>query len=495
MEPEPFMKKLFCGLLPVCFCLATGVCPSVDVAAEEPPVPNVVIIVADDHGYADLGCTGLADDVRTPGLDRLARSGMRFLQAYATSPVCHASRAGLMTGCYQARQGIFSSGGPGIHREQLPTIAELLRAAGYATGYVGKYHYGGDTTLEPDSRSFPLNHGFDQFYGFGGERKHYLVHNAEAEAVFLQIQQEQARPGPGLRQGALWRNRRQVDQRGFLTELFGERARAFIGKHHERPFFLQLAFSAVHDFTHQLPEEYLKTHNLQGYYDWDAASEDYDEWYRRGHSPENPEGRAHYLGQLHYLDLEVGRILDYLDQTGVRDRTLVIYIGDNGGATSIDADNGPLRGTRGTLFEGGLRVPLIISWPGRIQQGRLSGNIVSAMDLLPTICAAAGIQLPGQLDGQNILPLLKGADAALNHQTLVWDTLHETAVRHGKWKLITAVKRETADSGQDVIRPGEYLYDLEADPGESRNLASESPKVLARLRAIHASWRAGMDNP
>jgi len=467
-------------------CLAAGV------SAGEPRPPNVVIIVADDQGYADLSCTGLTDDVRTPGLDRLARRGMRFLQAYATSPICHASRAGLITGCYQARQGIFWHGGPGIHREQLPTIAELLRADGYATGYVGKFHYGGDTTCDPDNRSFPLNHGFGEFYGFGGERKHYLIHNAEAEAVFLQIQKEQARPGQSLKQGALWRNRRQVDQRGFLTGLFGERARTFIGKHRERPFFLQLAFNAVHDFTHQLPEEYLQAQNLKGYYDWDAASEDYDEWYRRGHRPENPEGRAHYLGQLHYLDLEVGRILDYLDQTGLRDRTLVIYIGDNGGATSIHADNGPLRGTRGTLDEGGIRVPLMISWPGQVRQGKLSGNIVSAMDLLPTICAATGVQIPTHLDGQNILPLLTGTETSLNHQTLVWDTGHETAVRHGKWKLQTVKPEQHAGLQRADRRPGEFLYDLDSDPGETKDLASAYPEVFLQLKTIHADWRAGL---
>lgn len=454
--------------------------------------PNVLLIVADDHGYADLGCSGLAEDVRTPNLDRLAEQGTRFLQAYATSPICNASRIGLMTGCYPARQGVFWYGGKGMHREDLPTIAELLKKAGYASGYFGKFHYGGARAHRITSRSFPLNHGFKTFYGFGGGRKHYLIHRAEAEATHLQIQKEQARPGPSLQQGAMWRNRRQVDQIGFSTELFGEQAREFIEKNRDRPFFVTLSFNAVHNFTHQLPEEYLKAHNLKGYYDWDAASEDYDEWYRRGRRPNNPEGRAHYLGQLHYLDVEVGNILNYLNLTGLRENTLVIYIGDNGGSTPIYASNAPLRGSKYTLYEGGLRVPLIVSWPNRVQAGRLSGNVVSAMDVAPTICAAAGVRIPSPIDGRNILPLLAGTDLSVQHETLFWDTGHETALRQGKWKLRTAESNEHAERQGVELELGEFLYDLDTDPGETVNLAIRHPDIMAQLKKTHAEWRDTM---
>ena len=462
--------------------------------AESTGRPNIVLIMADDHGYADLGCAGLADDVRTPNLDRLAEQGTRFLQAYATSPICNASRAGLITGCHPARQGIFWYGGNGIHRKDLPTIAELLKKAGYANGYFGKFHYGGEKAHSVDSRSFPMNHGFKTFYGFGGGRKHYLVHSAEAESTFRLIQKEQARPGASLEQGAMWRNRRQVDQRGFSTELFGEEARTFIEKNRDKPFFVQLSFNAVHNFTHQLPEEYLKAHNLKGYYDWDAASEDYDEWYRRGRRPNNPEGRAHYLGQLHFLDVEVGRVLNYLDQTGLRENTLVIYIGDNGGSTPIYANNGPLRGSKYTLYEGGLRVPLIISWPGKVQQSRLSGNVVSAMDLFPTICAATGIELPDNLDGQNILPLLTGEEPSLQHETLFWDTGHESAIRQGQWKFRSTKNNEHAERQGVALDLGEFLHDLDADPGETRNLTAEHPAVVARLKKLHADWRSSLED-
>lgn len=486
--PPPFfpVRSLLVAVLTILFCgLLTR-----NAVCEDPP--NILLIVADDHGYADLGCSGLTDDVRTPNLDRLAEQGTRFLQAYAASPICNASRIALMTGCHPARQGCLWYGGKGIHREDLPTIAELLKKAGYANGYFGKFHYGGAKAHQVDSRSFPMNHGFKTFYGFGGGRKHYLIHSAEVESTFLQIQVEQARPGPSLQQGAMWRNRKQVDQNGFTTELFGEQARVFIEKNRTKPFFVQLSFNAVHNFTHQLPEEYLKARNLKGYYDWDAASEDYDEWYRRGRKPNNPEGRAHYLGQLHFLDVEVGRLLNYLDLTGLRENTLVIYIGDNGGSTPIYADNGPLRGSKYTLYEGGLRVPLIISWPGTVQPGRLSGNVVSAMDLFPTICAAAGVALPENLDGQNILPLLAGEAPSLQHETLVWDTGHETAVRQGNWKLRTAKSNEHAKRQGVDLELGEFLYDLDSDPGEAKNLATAHPGILAQLKKTHADWRRSL---
>ena len=195
---------------------------------------------------------------------------------------------------------------------------------------------------------------------------------------------------------------------------------------------------------------------------------------------------------MHFLDVEVGRILNYLDLTGLRNNTLVIYIGDNGGSTPIYANNGPLRGSKYTLYEGGLRVPLIISWPGKIQSGRLSGNVVSAMDLFPTICAAAGVGVPENLDGQNILPLLTGEAPSLQHKTLIWDTSHESAVRQGKWKLHTAKSNEHAKRQGVDLELGEFLYDLNSDPGEAKNLSKTHPDILARLKKTHADWRTSL---
>lgn len=482
------LEHYFRGLVTCAFLCVTWTTASAWESAEDEK-PNVLLIVADDQGYADLSCTGLTEDARTPNLDRLAMRGSRFMQAYSTSPICNASRAGLMTGMYQARQGISWYGGPGIHRADYPTIAELLRKHGYRTGYVGKVHYGGRKAHSLQARSFPMNHGFGFFYGFFGGRKHYLIHNFAAEDLFLQVQQEQARPGPSLQQGPLWLNRSEIDQEGFSTELFGERARWFIDKNRDRQFFLQLSFNAVHNFTHQLPEEYLSARNLPSFRDWDAASEDYEEWYRAGRKPNNPHGRAYYLGQLEYLDREVGRVLDYLAQLQLDQKTLVIYVGDNGGSTPIYADNGPLRGSKYTLYEGGIRVPLIISWPGRYAEGRVHYSVVSAMDVLPTICSATNAPRPGILDGLDLSPLLEGRDLAIHHETLVWDTGHETAVRHGNWKLKTATSRQHAENQMVELELGEFLYDLEADPSEIRDVAGDHPEVVNHLKKIHIDWK------
>lgn len=481
------------GLLPL-FLAACVACVSPSTIKPSGPggPPNVVLIVADDQGYADLGCAGLADDVVTPNLDRLAAAGVRFTQAYATSPICNPSRAGLQTGCYQQRYGVSWYGGPGIHDASYPTIAERMKDAGYATGYFGKVHYGkGDS--DPTDRNFPLGHGFDRFFGATSARKHYLHHRAELEAAFLESKREHGRKGQSLRQGPLWDDAEKVDVDGFSTELFGERACAWIRERGDEAFFLQLSFNAVHNFTHQLPAESLEEQGLEGYRDWDPAVEEYYDWYVQGRKPNCPEGRAYYLGQLHFLDREVGRVLDCLRERGLAENTLVLYVGDNGGSTPIYADNGPLRGSKYTLYEGGIRVPLIVSWPGRFDAGIVSDNVVSAMDLLPTICAAAGVDASGSLDGFDLAPLLTGADPNLHHDLLVWDTGHETALRRGKWKLRTATEDRHAQYEMVELETGVFLYDLEADPGETCNLATEYPDVLQVLQVTHAAWREGID--
>ena len=460
----------------------------------EPTPPNVLLMIADDLGWADLSCAGLVDDVETPNLDRLAARGVRFTQAYASSPICNASRASLMTGSYQQRQGIYWYGGPGIHDVGYPTIAELLRPAGYSTGYVGKFHYGGGRVHQPGSRSFPLDHGYDEFYGFSGGRKHYLVHEAASEQAFREVKRAHRRQGQSLEQGGVWIGREKVDQHGFSTELLGERARDFLRAHAEERFFLTLSFNAVHNFTHQLPPEYMAEHGLEGYHDWDPATEDYTEWYRAGRAPNNPEGRAHYLGQLHYLDREVGRVLDLLDELELSRDTIVVFIGDNGGSTPIYADNGPLRGSKYTLYEGGVRVPLIVSWPPQYRNGEVSDAVVSAMDLLPTLVSAAGIELPAHVDGQDLGSMLRSGFHRVEHHTLHWDTNHESAVRWRHWKLKTARSDAHAQHEMVELELGTFLYNLERDPGESTDVSAENPALVERLTELHAAWRAGLND-
>lgn len=457
----------------------------------EPAPPSVLVLVADDQGWADLSCAGLADDVATPALDRLAAEGTRFTQAYATAPICNAARISLMTGVYPQRFGTFWYGGKGIASETHPTLAERLSARGYACGYVGKVHYGGNVHV-PGNRNFPPEHGFDLFFGFSGGRKHYLHHSAEAEAGFRAVKREHERGGQSLRQGPMWDGAQQTDVEGFSTELFGQRARDFLRAHAEEPFLLVLSFNAVHNFTHQLPPAYLEEHGLDGWRDWDPAVEEYYDWYRAGRAPNNPNGRAQYLGQLHHLDREVGRVLDTLDELGLSEETIVVYVGDNGGSTPIYANNGPLRGSKYTLYEGGLRVPLIIRWPGRWAAGAVRDEVVSGLDLFPTLLAATGSPPQEPLDGRDLGPILRGEPGATGHDTLVWDTRHERAVRQGRFKLHVVESRAHADYEMVEVELGTFLHDLEEDPGELHDLAAERPELVEQLTAVHASWRADL---
>lgn len=459
---------------------------------KSPSQTNVILIISDDQGYADLGSADLAEDVQTPNMDRLAAMGTRFTQAYATSPICNPSRAGIITGCYQQRWGTFWYGGKGIHDPDYKTIAELLKEHGYATGYVGKVHYGsndGDTT----SRNFPLNHGFDYYYGHTSARKHYLHHVGAMEAEFQQVKKDNGKWGQSLRQQPLWDNFELVDTIAFATELFGAKACEFISNNQQTPFFLQLSFNAVHNFTHQLPSEYLDEKGLHGYHDWDPATEDYYDWYKAGRKPNHPEGRELYLGQLHFLDQEIGRLMDHLEKLQLMDNTLVVYLSDNGGSTPIYANNFPLRGSKYVLYEGGIRIPMIIASPGQPEPEMISDNIISAMDILPTICSVTNIPIPDYVDGNDLSALLLTGELSIGHDTLHWNTGHEAAVRAGKWKYRMAADDKNAQYEMVEIELGEFLYDLEADPGEKTNLADDYPEILKALKKSHERWKINLN--
>lgn len=456
--------------------------------------PNVLLMIADDQGWADLSCMGIVEDVKTPRLDALAGEGVRFERAYAGSPICNVSRSALITGCYPQRFGSFWYGGKGIHDTRFVTLSELFDAAGYDTAYVGKFHYGAHKFHQPGQRSFPLEHGFDSLFGFSGGRKHYLVHEAERESGFMAVKREHERKGQSLQQGPFWEGDRKADVTGFSTELLGERARAFLAREREEPFFLVLSFNAVHNFTHQLPADYLAEHGLGGYRDWDPATEDYYEWYRAGRKPNNPEGRAHYLGQLHFLDREVGLVLDELERLELDEETVVVYVGDNGGSTPIYADNGPLRGSKYTLYEGGVRVPLLVRWPGHAEAGAVRDEVVSVMDLYPTLALAAGIPVPEHVDGHALGGLLDGVSPREPHEFLAWDTGHESALLRGHHKLKVARSNDHAIREMVEVEVGSFLYDLEADPGEEVDLSSDSEELHRELVLLHASWRASLQD-
>ena len=475
-----------------CFLLFLPACSGPVEHAENqlvPERPNILLIISDDQGYADIGASGGTSDVHTPNIDRIAEAGIRFTQGYATSPICNASRAGLITGVYQQRFGTFWYGGKGIHDEQYPTIAEVLNETGYATGYVGKFHYGNLALHGPEHRNFPLNHGYDFFFGNGTPRKHYLVHNRQAEEDFQKVKQRLNKTGQSLQQGPMWLNDKQMDVEGFSTAMYAAQASQFIMNHLDEPFFLTLSFNAVHNFTHQLPREYMEENGLEGYHDWDPAKEDYYEWYQNGRYPNNPEGRAHYLGQLYYLDREIGKVLDLLEQKGLHENTVIVYISDNGGSTPIYADNTPLRGSKYTLYEGGIRVPFLISWPGHILENTTNDKVVSAMDIFPTLCSLAGTESPSHLDGSDLSDMISGTVSGTGHSLLVWDTGHETAVRQGDWKLKTANKNDHAKYEMVELELGEFLYNLADDPGEKVNLAENHPEILNQLKLAYQEWK------
>ena len=442
--------------------------------------PNIVLIVVDDLGYADMSCTGLVEDVKTPNIDLLANNGIRFTNAYATSPICNPSRVGLITGCYQQRLGQYWYSGPGLHDTSFVTIAEVLNKHGFFTGFIGKVHYGSLDQL--DMHGFPLNHGFDRFYGFTSATKHYLHHKKE-----YQVENDM------LFQGPLWIQDKRCDVDGFTTALFGQEACQFIRENRTHKFFLMVSFNAVHNFTHQLPEWYLKEKGLQGFEDFDPAREDYWDWREKLSYPVHPEGRQYYLGQLHFLDIEIGRIIQELHDNGLEENTVMMLVSDNGGSLVTYANNGNLKGGKYTLFEGGIRVPMIISWPQNYQIELVTENVVSIFDLFPTILGLSGIPIPEHLDGIDLTPLLTGKDPSLEHNRLCWDTKAECAVRSGQWKLL--ITKEIPNQRLQIVETpiGEFLYDLSRDPGEMNDLSNDYPEVVEQLKSMLEKWQSAVN--
>ncbi|WP_427016496.1 sulfatase family protein [Pseudarthrobacter sp. P1] len=461
--------------------------------------PNIIVIVSDDHGYADRSALGTRDDVSTPALDRLAAQGASYANAYVTAPICSPSRAGLAAGSYQQRWGAFWFNDSEIGPAEVPTMAELLRAEGYATGYFGKVHYG---TEHSGDRGTPPQHGYDEsFYGLAGEsmgRLNYLHHSEAAvdsygEAAFPMAVQP------------LWEDGEPAELEGFLTDEIGARARTFISDHAGEPFLATVAFNAVHNFCWQLPPEELAKRGLPAYEDWNPGESEYLDWYDGAISPHLENGRAYYLAQLELMDAQIGQILDHLDELGLAEDTLVVYTTDNGGSTCNYGVNEPLRGTKYTLWEGGIRVPFLARWSGRIPAGAVRGGLASSMDILPTALAAAGAdpQAYGHVDGLDLMAGF-GADddgdsgSGSGHETLHWDCGWQWAVRRGDWKLSfvdatspvpDSIRRvEHADPGS-----GFFLANLARDESETTNLAALEPSVVAELTALHEQWRTAID--
>lgn len=399
--------------------------------------PNIVLILADDMGYADPGYLG--SDLPTPNIDHLAAESVRATQAYVTCPVCAPSRGGLLTGCYQQRFGLLDNprnswktnpnyGVP----PSVPVIAEHLKPAGYATGAVGKWHIGYSEGRRPTER------GFDEYFGFlGGDHIYF--------------------PPPGKEKAApILRGLEPVDEPEYLTTAFGREANDFIDRHKDGPFFLYFAPNAVH-IPLQAPNDYL------------ARFSAIKDGRRRLHA-----------AMLAALDDVVGGILDRLRQYQLEENTLVIFLSDNGGPTQTNtASNLPFRGGKDTMFEGGTRTPLTLRWPGKLNAGGVFDRPCSSLDFLPTILDAAGVQsLPGSvLDGVSLLPYLTGAAADAPHEQLFWGRKSDWAVRSGDWKLMKARGRKKT-----------MLFDLAADPAEATDLGPKNRTKAKELQDLYNNW-------
>jgi arylsulfatase A-like enzyme len=416
------------------------------------PKPNILVIVADDLGYGDVGVHG-GKDVPTPHLDALAASGVRCTNGYVSAPYCSPSRAGFLTGRYQTRFGhefnphVGEEGKLGLSLDQR-TIADHLRGAGYATGLVGKWHQGFDRAHHPQSR------GFDDYFGFLVGGHNYLLRK-DAEAEF----------GSAYSRNMIYRNREVQKLDGYTTELFTDEALAFIERHTDKPWFLYLAYNAVHT-----PLELLEKYG-------DRVPKSITDRERRG-----------YLSLLIGLDDAVGRVTAHLRKSEKDRDTLVFFFSDNGGSgrkpflaynTGV---NRPLRGDKGQTLEGGIRVSFFVSWPGKIPAGKTYDEPVIALDILPTAGGVAGARADTDADGVNLLPHLTGEVTTAPHEALYWRFGPQKAVRKGRWKLVDWRDFETKRQS------GWQLYDLAKDVGEKNDLAKAEPQRVAELSAAWEKW-------
>lgn len=408
--------------------------------------PNVIVIVADDLGYADLGFQG-CKDIPTPHIDALARAGVRCTDGYASCPVCSPTRAGLLTGRYPQRFGFEYN--PSRPNSGLPesetTLADLLQAAGYATAAVGKWHLGKEPQFHPRAR------GFDEFYGFLGGAHYYVPTRGNPADPFAKAFGE-----------PVIRDRSRVGEPKHLTEALGQEAVAFIGRHKDEPFFLYLAFNAVH-----------------------VPLQSTDAYLDRFPGIANRSRRT-YAAMLSAMDDAVGLVRRTLHAEGLDRDTLIVFLSDNGGhPTANAARNDPLRGQKSTIFEGGIRVPFVVAWPGRLPAGGTYPHPVVSLDVLPTALAAAGVDVPPRLrlDGVDLVPYLTGQDTRPPHSTLYWRYGRHHAIRHGTWKL-------TAPADGPV-----GLFDLATDVAESRDRSTSRPEVVETLTRLHAAWDSEVERP
>jgi arylsulfatase A-like enzyme len=426
-------------------------------SAEPVRKPNVILIYTDDQGSVDLGCYG-AKDLHTPNLDTLAAEGVRFTQFYAPSPVCSPSRAGMLTGRYPLTAGVpgncsSTQGDPCLPPPEV-TIAEMMKAAGYATGHVGKWHLGYSPETMPNAQGF--DYSFGHMGGCIDNHSHFFYWS-----------------GPNRHD--LWENGTETYRDGeFFGDLMVEKAGEFIETHQADPFFLYLAINMPH-------------YPYQGDVDW----------LRRYREEGVAYPRDLYGAFISTLDARIGQVLAKLDALQLRDDTIVIFQSDQGHSTEERAhfgggSAGPYRGCKFSLFEGGIRIPAIIRWPGHVPTGEVRDQIAHGCDWLPTIAALCNVPLPdAKLDGKDISEVIRRVDAPTPHDVIHWQLKDgknaQWAVREGDWKLIGHPIDPTV-AAPLTKEDNLFLVNLAEDISEMKNLAKDHPDKVDHLRQLHETW-------
>ena len=487
------LPRLSAGaLLALTAVLAATLALAWPAAADRPPRPNLIYILADDLGYGDIGAYG-QDKIDTPNLDRLAADGLVFTQHYAGSTVCAPSRAVLMTGRHTGHvqiRGNYELGGFRNEEErgQMPldaastTLAEVLRDTGYRTALIGKWGLGG-----PGSTGVPTRHGFDYFFGYLDQKQahnHYPTHLWRNGARVALDNRFFIPHATMAGTSARAEDYRRYMGRDYAPDRLIAEALAYIERAKDAPFFLYYAPSIPHSAL-QVPDDRLERYAGR----WRETP------LNDGDYTPHPKPRAARAAMITTLDADVGRIVDRLDRLGLARSTLILFTSDNGPAPEGGQDvaffnaSGGLRGIKRDLYEGGIRVPMIAWWPGVIDGGRRTDHLSAFWDVLPTLADLAGAATPDGVDGLSFAPLLTGRGDQAEHDFLYWefhgDTPHPAqAVRQGKWKAVRPQPR-----GYDPTAPIE-LYHLATDPGERRDVAGQHPDVVARMRQLLDGARA-----
>lgn len=417
-------------------------CVSASLASAAERKPNIIAIVADDLGYADVGFHG-CKDIPTPNIDSLAKNGVRCSSGYVSGPYCSPTRAGFLTGRYQTRFGHEFNPPAAGENIGLPltetTLADRLKKAGYKTGWVGKWHLGSAVKFQP------YNRGFDDTYGFLGGAHAYLPQKGKLQMM---------------------RGKEQVDEKEYLTDAWGREAVAFIDRHQKEPFFLYLAFNAVHTPMHAT-EKYLKRF------------------------PDIKDTQRQKYAAMHSaMDDNIGLVLKKLSDCKLDEDTLIFFFSDNGGptmqGTTINGSiNTPLRGSKRQTLEGGVRVPFVVQWKGKLPADKVYDKPVIQLDLNATTLAAAGVEVEKnwKIDGVNLLPFLDGKNTDAPHEALYWRFGNQMAIRKGDYKLV------------QYDATGRKLYNLAKDIGESDDLAKKEPDKFKELETLWQAWNKELAEP